>query len=100
MITQNVSPKCVGRKKIIIKKFKTLEFRDPFLHHHEISRVFDFQKGGCPPSWIFKLKFLSPCTSETHSAQLCRDLAFYCCRHSAIFRVFLVKCKNSLDDRT
>ena len=58
---------------------------------------------GRPPSWIFKMKFLMGGALETHvlhhRAKFFRD-RWYCCRDIAIFRVFQVKCKNSLDDRT
>jgi len=54
---------------------------------------------GRPPSWISKLNYLVGCALETHHAKFCGDQS-YCCKDIAIFRVFQVKCKNSLDDRS
>jgi len=57
---------------------------------------------GRPPSWIVKIKFLSGNAFERHVlhhyTKFCRDRS-YCCRDITIFHIFLVKCKNSTDDR-
>jgi len=74
----------------------------PVLHRNEISRVFDFQDGGCPPSSIFETEIFNTCAFQKnvlhHRAKFCADRS-YCCRDTAIFSVFLLKCNNSLDYR-
>jgi len=58
---------------------------------------------GRPPSWICKINVLTTSAHERHT--LLRHHAVFsagrshCCRGITIFRVFLVKCKNSPDDR-
>ena len=55
-----------------------------------------------PPSWIFKIKLSMGGALETvlhHRARFCGDRS-NCCKDIAIFRVFQLKCKNSLDDHT
>jgi len=57
---------------------------------------------GSPPSWIVEIEFLTSDALEIHvlchRAKFCADRS-YCCSDVAVFRVFLVKYKNSLDDR-
>ena len=71
------------------------------MHHHEIEilQFVDFQDDGCLPSWNFEIEILNK-----HALHVVRDHfnfcgdQSYCCRGIAIFHIFLVKCKNSLDD--
>ena len=57
---------------------------------------------GRPPSWIDKIKFLTGDALVKHilhnRAKFCGDTS-YRYRDIAIFRVFLMKCENSKDDR-
>ena len=56
---EHMSLKCIPVKNFNFKNPKwwttdTLEW--PVLQHHEILQFFDFQDGGCPPSWIFEIE--------------------------------------------
>ena len=52
-----------------------------------------FKRIGHPPSCISKIKFLT--AVALHCSKFCGHRTSCCI---AIFRVFLLKCKNSLDD--
>jgi len=55
-------PYALAVKKINFKNttWQTADaLEKPILHHHQISWFFDFQDGGRPPFWIFKIKFLT-----------------------------------------
>jgi len=58
---------------------------------------------GRPPYLIFKMKFLMGGALETrvlhHRVKFCGDRSC-CCSDIALFRVFQVKCKTPVDDRT
>jgi len=61
---------------------------------------FDFEGGGRPPSWIFKIAIFNSHSLHRH---VFHHRARFCGGHSCHFRdiaflAFLVKCKNSLDD--
>jgi len=77
----------------------------PILHHHEISQLFDLQDGGRPTAWIYKIEIeiFNSCVLYRHA--LHQPVKFYAdwsyrCRDTAIFFFYMVKCKNSLNDRT
>jgi len=61
-----------------------------------------FEDGGCPPSLNFKIEIFNSCAFQRHV--LCHLVKFYGDRSyfrrniAVFFCIFLVKCKNSLDD--
>jgi len=72
----------------------------PLVHYHKTSRFCDFQGGGRPLSWILELKLPTAMhlneRSESHDT-IQVDPAVV--DISKFFTFFLVKCKNSPDDR-
>lgn len=76
----------------------------PFLHHHKISRFFEFQVGDRPPSRI--LKNLKKLTAVQFRDMLCIILpnvvkiGHSISEISQFFAFYLVKCKTLLNNRT
>jgi len=74
-------------------------FERPVLYHHQILQFFDFQDGGCSPSWSFKIEIFSTVLQNTFCAIVLNfaEIGPTVAQISQFLRL-RVKCKNSLDD--
>jgi len=70
----------------------------PILHHHKISRFFDFQDGDRPPVWIFKIEILTAVHfRDTFCLSLPNfmDIGHTIAETSQFLRCSIVKCTRS-----